>query len=68
MQSLKEFLESYEGFDLENGELVLIENTWVHIYSKRTMYQMSARLLNKSVYNWTHTFKTMGIILKDESE
>lgn len=73
--TLKEFIETYEGFDWENGEVVVVnQRTGTQGVYRRKLTKEDGYGLNKQglfmgtdleriVWNWTHTAKTMLIIL-----
>lgn len=77
--SLKEFIESYEGFNWENGEIVVVHQRvgkqYICKYHKFAnpdvgfklaripgLY-IDNKLMEMDVYSWTHTEKTMLIVL-----
>ena len=79
-QTVHEFINCYEGFDYENGEIVIFnQRTGQHSIVKATKkHELAPRVLtgsllledmyndrfrNRGVWNWTHTGKTMLIIL-----
>lgn len=69
---LREFLEDYKGFDFENGEIVLVNQrtgkqricTYRNGELKTTNPFINFTVeLEMSVWNWTHTEKTMLIVI-----
>ena len=68
--TLKMFMEDYEGFDFENGEIVLFDADLCRQYmlsskAYKMMYLTKERL-SKHVYDWKHSDTTMTIILKED--
>lgn len=70
--TLKEFLESYEGFDYEGGEIVLVNQrtakSYICRYRDRELKTFNplhvfTNDLEMPVWNWTHTESTMLITL-----
>ena len=61
--TLKMFMEDYQGFDWQNGEVVLVVDGNPHICHKAWKY-----LLKKHgesiVRKWTHDEKLMVIVVK----
>lgn len=70
-QTLEDFINTYEGFDWENGEVVIIDQRVGKSYLChfengviKHPYHISFDVeFNKPVYNWTHSKKTMVITL-----
>lgn len=71
IMTLKEFIETYEGFDWENGEVVLIDQRRGKNYIctcedrrlKHPIHLDFEREYNLNVYSQTHTCKTMMIVI-----
>ena len=68
--TLKDFMESYEGFDWNSGEIVIVNQRTAKVWlceSKNGnlshVYHDLALDLNMEVYSWTHSKKTMVITL-----
>lgn len=69
-ETLKEFLEGYQGFDYENGEIVIVDQRCGKNYickytnnSLKSMYHDFTAEYERSVWNWTHTKNTMLIVI-----
>lgn len=71
IMTLKEFIETYEGFDWDNGEVVLIDQrrgknyicTCENRRLKHPFHPDFEREYNLNVYSQTHTCKTMMIVI-----
>ena len=90
-QTVREFINDYQGFDFENGEIVIVDQrcgkqiichtdsadvyqrtfSEEHNISENTVLLSGGQfvnywapgILNKTVWHWTHSFKTMLIIV-----
>ncbi len=68
---LKDFIETYEGFDWNNCEIVVIDQRIGKSYLCKLKngrlihpYHLAvSKELEKSVYDWTHSEKTMVVTL-----
>ena len=68
---LKDFIETYEGFDWENGEVVILDQRIGKNYLckcknrqlKHPIHLDFEREYQLNVYSWTHTSKTMLIVI-----
>ncbi len=68
---LKDFIETYEGFDWENGEVVIVDQRIGKNYLckcknhqlKHPIHLDFDRECRLNVYSWTHTSKTMLIVI-----
>lgn len=70
MEKLKEFLDCYKGFDYENGEVVIVDQrqaqNFICKYRDGDLISQSIILCyaySRDIYKWTHTEKTMLIII-----
>ena len=68
METLKMFMEGYEGFDFEKGTIVLFDADACKQYllgnkMYKDMYLTPERLA-KRVYDWNHTDNVITIVLK----
>jgi len=68
--TVKEFMETYKGFDWHHGEIVIVDQRRGKRYifsneNKGTLYDsiFKEEIANRSVWDWTHTVDTMLIIL-----
>lgn len=68
--TLRDFIETYEGFNWENGEIVIVNQRTAKSYIVKMEngvlhhpYHDMSKELEMKVYNWTHTSKTMLITL-----
>lgn len=65
--NLREFLNTYEGFDFTQNEMVLVnQRTGYHKIGKLSyleQFDSFCECMDKPVYTWTHTDKTMLIVL-----
>ena len=69
--TLQMFIEDYEGFDWEHGEIVIVDqrkgNSYICTMKNGKLFHPVhmdfSRELRKEVYHWTHTDKTMLIML-----
>lgn len=68
METLKMFMEDYEGFDFENGTIVLFDadDCKQYLLSRKDFKEMylTPERLAKRVYDWKHTDSVMTIVLK----
>lgn len=67
--TLKMFMEDYEGFDWQNGIVILFNADLGRQYmlsneSWKIVY-LTEKRLNKQVWDWTHCDNVMSIVLKD---
>lgn len=69
--TLKMFMEHYEGFDFENGEIVLFDADVCKQYLLSSkvykMTYLTEERLAKCVYDWKHSKNVMTIIIKEEA-
>lgn len=71
VMKLKDFIETYEGFDWENGEVVIVDQRIGKNYLckcknhqlKHPIHLEFEREYRLNVYSWTHTSKTMLIVI-----
>lgn len=61
--TLKMFMEDYQGFDWQNGEVVLVVDGNPHIRHKAWKYLLE-KYSESIVREWTHDEKLMVIVLK----
>ena len=64
--TLKMFMEDYDGFDFENGTIVIIKksSTKIYIISKDSPWKFILEKHNDApVWNWTHDENVMAITL-----
>lgn len=65
-QTLKEFMETYDGFDFNNGTVVLIklESGMSYIIEKDSCWKfLIEEYSDKAVWHWTHTHNIMCITI-----
>lgn len=65
-ETLKEFMESYEGFDFSKGTIVLskLESGVTYIIEKGSCWSfLIDKYSDKPVWHWTHTENIMAITL-----
>lgn len=66
--TLKMFMEDYEGFDFENGIVILFDaDTGSQYFMSSDSWKMvylTEERLNKSVWSWKHADNVMSIVLK----
>ncbi len=62
-ETLKIFMEDYEGFDWKNGQLVLVNGTSPFIITENYKHLID-KFADKEVLRWTHTEDVMVITLK----
>ena len=72
--TLRDFIETYEGFNWQSGEIVVVDQRRAKSYictcengkidhPYMFVTDMFERMLEREVYSWTHTDKTMLITL-----
>ena len=68
--TLKMFLEDYEGFDFERGEIVIVDQRCGRQYICKYrngklihQYHDFSREIEREVWNWTHTAQTMVVVI-----
>lgn len=68
--TLREFLETYRGFDFENGEIVIVNQrtakSYICEYKNNELkhpYSDFKYEMEMNVYKWTHSANTMLIVL-----
>ena len=72
-QTLRDFFEDYNGFDYENGEIVIVDQRrakqFIANYHggvfKYAFFSAddAAKMLDRPVWSWTHTAQTMLIVI-----
>lgn len=65
-ETLKEFMESYEGFDFSKGTIVLtkLESGVTHIIDPESCWTfLLEEYSEKTVWSWTHTETIMAITI-----
>ena len=62
--NLKEFMSSYEGFDWDNGKVVLVNASAKPIICSGIYKTYFDRYRNNAIRGWTHDSELMVITLK----
>lgn len=67
-QTVREFMDTYEGFNWNNGTIVLTEGKRTKIFQKGegdTWYLLfMEKYFSKRLLDWTHTDKIMSMVVK----
>ena len=73
--TLKSFLEDYEGFDFEHGEIVIVDQRCCKQYICKYQngklihhYHEFKSEYDRELWSWTHTAQTMLIVLQCRME
>lgn len=61
-ETLKVFMEDYEGFDWENGKVIIVNGSSPHICTGAWVYLLD-QYKNREIKRWTHDEDTMVITI-----
>lgn len=65
-QTVREFMDTYEGFNWSNGTIVITEGKRTNIFQKTDAWYplFMEKYFSKHLLDWTHTDNVMSMVVE----
>ena len=65
-QTVREFMDTYEGFNWSNGTIVITEGKRTKIFQKNDAWYLlfMEKYFSKYLLDWTHTNNVMSMVVE----